>query len=302
MRIKIFQNDNSKYKIIYIVGPGRSGSTILEILLSNGKSAFGSGELTQIVDDGFIKNKKCSCGKNFKECEIWRKLTKKMNFSDKTIKIWKEIQRKIDWHTGFIRQILNLISQKEWNIYKDLNRELFSSVHEITNARFIIDSSKYAGRALALWKIFKDDIFFICLIRSPEGLMSSFQKPNKDEQLPKKPFQVFVYYSFVMLSLKIISFLIPKSQFLCIHYEDLIHSPVKVLSCIEKFCGLNLEKTKEKLKNNEYFDVGHIVSGNRIRKLGMVKFNPSLGKPTVNNTKEKIFLYCMKIVKIVSFI
>lgn len=287
------------YKIIYIVGPGRSGSTILEILLSHGKDAFGAGELTQIVEDGFEKNKKCSCNNNFKDCEVWRRIYKTMSLSNVEIKEWKKIQRKIDWHSGFIRQILKIIPKNDLELYKNLNKKLFDSIYKITNAKFIIDSSKYSGRALALWKMFKNNIFFIRLIRSPEGLMSSFQKPNKDEQLPKKPFQVFIYYSFVLFSLRILSFLIPKTYFLCISYEDLINSPFKVLSEIEKFCGLNLEETKEKLENNKYFNVGHIITGNRIRKLGKIKFDPKLGEPKLNSSKEKFFVYLMKIVSFI---
>ena len=291
--------DKLKYKIIYIVAPGRSGSTILEILLSHGKDTFGTGELTQIVEDGFIKNKRCSCSKNFKDCEIWREVSRNMSLSVAEINKWEEIQKKIDWHTGFLRQILNLISKKDLKLYESFNKKLFDSIHKETNAKFIIDSSKYSGRALALWKIFKDNIFYIRMIRSPEGLMSSFQKPNKDEQRPKKPFQVFIYYSFVILSLRILSFLIPKKQVLCISYEDLIHLPFKVISQIEKFCGLNLEETKKKLKRGEYFDVGHIITGNRIRKLGKVKFNPFLGRPNLNNVKEKFFVHLMRIVSLI---
>ena len=64
----------------------------------------------------------------------------------------------------------------------------------MTGAPVILDSSEYAGRALALSKIVQADVMVICLTRSPAGLMASFQKLNKDEQRPKGPFAAMLYY------------------------------------------------------------------------------------------------------------
>ena len=39
------------------MGTARSGTTILEILLSYGRNTFGAGEITALIQDGFIENK-----------------------------------------------------------------------------------------------------------------------------------------------------------------------------------------------------------------------------------------------------
>jgi len=60
-----------KSKVIYIVGEGRSGSTLLERILGQHPDIFATGELQYIWNRSFIENQLCSCGKAFYDCEVW---------------------------------------------------------------------------------------------------------------------------------------------------------------------------------------------------------------------------------------
>jgi len=57
--------------IIYIMGTGRSGTTILEVLLTNNARIVGAGELKHIFRDGFLANRQCSCGHATLDCAMW---------------------------------------------------------------------------------------------------------------------------------------------------------------------------------------------------------------------------------------
>ena len=57
--------------MIYIAGYGRSGSTILDVLLGNHPDIFGAGELNKL----FVLHRQadvCSCGSPLRACEFWR--------------------------------------------------------------------------------------------------------------------------------------------------------------------------------------------------------------------------------------
>ncbi|PIS42488.1 MAG: hypothetical protein COT24_03260 [Candidatus Kerfeldbacteria bacterium CG08_land_8_20_14_0_20_40_16] len=71
-------------KIIYIPGLGRSGSTLIELLLSYNKQVFGLDELYNIRR---IKKRgiKYSCGSSIDECDFWRK-TDQQSFLNTIIK------------------------------------------------------------------------------------------------------------------------------------------------------------------------------------------------------------------------
>jgi hypothetical protein len=53
-----------KKKILYIAGYSRSGSTILDIILSSHPQIFGTGELGYLFDDWIAGTRLCTCEQN----------------------------------------------------------------------------------------------------------------------------------------------------------------------------------------------------------------------------------------------
>ena len=60
-----------KIKVIYISGIGRSGSTLLDIILSTSEKVFSVGEIFK-YNQMLRENIKCSCGKKVKDCSFWK--------------------------------------------------------------------------------------------------------------------------------------------------------------------------------------------------------------------------------------
>lgn len=284
-------------KVIYIIGTGRSGSTILEILLSYSKNVFGAGELSNIIEDGFIENKICSCQEDFDECAIWGKVKKEqLALSNKQLEEWKNIQKKLDWHDGFLCQLTGLIKEDQSDLYNTYNTNLLKAIKNISGADIVIDSSKYAGRAYALSKIPNIDLKIICLTRSPAGLMSSFQKQNKEEQKPKSTLSSLIYYCYTTLTLRIIAlFLRDKICFL--QYESLLTETVECINKLEKFIDIKLSMTIKMIEEKKAFDVGHIVTGNRLRKNKKIYFYSKDIKEYHFTLPQKIAITIMRLWK-----
>ncbi len=262
-------------KVFYIMGTARSGSTILEILLSKGKGAFGPGELTSLIQDGFIENKECSCGELCADCVIWRKVQEHLKLDKQELEEWAVLQKKVDWHAGFIKQLFHLLPEKEMEWYRALNVRLLDAIHKAADCSVVLDSSKYAGRALALTRIVKADVKVICLTRSPAGLMASFQKSNRDEQRPKSTLAALLYYVVTLAALRLASLLLGRQQVYRLRYESLIADPQGVLQSIAQWIRIDLDEPRQILREHKSFNVGHLVTGNRLRKMGSVRFNPS---------------------------
>jgi len=264
--------------VYYIMGTARSGSTILEILLSNNDETFGAGELTGLANDGLVENGECSCQAAVTECAIWGEVKKQLDLSKVQSRSWAKLQSSIDRHTGFFRHLFHLVSHTDLHSYGDLNLRLLSILKQCTGCSRLVDSSKYAGRALVLRKLLEEDsLFVICLTRSPEGLMKAFQKQNKDEQKSKSPFQVLFYYLGTLLSMRIACWKLGDSV-IKIRYEDLMNDPNSALLKISAHGGIDLTGTVAKVSNNEPFNVGHIVTGNRLRKNKSVIFRETEDK------------------------
>ena len=268
---------SEKQKLLYIMGTGRSGSTILEILLAQGEGVFAAGELTALVQDGFIENKTCSCGSDCSSCEIWGTVLSELKVESWEFKEWAEVQKKVDWHDGFIKQILHLLPRKALQLYRKRNLALLDAIKRVTGSSVVLDSSKYAGRALALFRILRLDLKVICLTRAPIGLMTSFQKPNKDEQRPKSVMATLLYYCVTLTLLRIASLYLGSKVF-PLHYEDLLADPEGTIKAIGQWSGIDFSKPQAMLARDESFHVGHLVTGNRLRKQKTIRFN---AKPNV---------------------
>ncbi|MGB3634443.1 MAG: hypothetical protein WA982_10425, partial [Rubrobacteraceae bacterium] len=69
--------DNGRTKVLYIVGLGRSGSTILSNSLGQIDGFFSAGEICYIWRQNFIENRLCGCGQPFDKCPVWTQVVKK---------------------------------------------------------------------------------------------------------------------------------------------------------------------------------------------------------------------------------
>lgn len=57
-----------KIRVLYILGSGFSGSTLLGAFLGSHEKIFNLGEVKNYIQDLSAKNTACSCGQNMTEC------------------------------------------------------------------------------------------------------------------------------------------------------------------------------------------------------------------------------------------
>lgn len=92
-----------KIKVIYISGIGRSGSTLLDLLISTNDSVFSVGEIYK-YNELKKRNIECSCGNKFNKCIFWK------NFVNNKTKIINRMNLKD--YLKMINFLLNPLSKK----------------------------------------------------------------------------------------------------------------------------------------------------------------------------------------------
>lgn len=163
--------------VVYIIGDNRSGSTLLDYLLSNHPNAVSVGELHHLhgyyckIGIGKGSDWRCSCGDYVENCEFWQPILNDVSFSS-SFETWLGDQEP-KWH--FLSHSLHrfslhkLIGNKETckkgeSIAK--NRwKLYNSIAKNTGNKIIIDSSKFALEGLFLHKFREGKIQFVLLER-----------------------------------------------------------------------------------------------------------------------------------------
>ena len=279
-------------EIIYLMGTGRSGTTILEVLLVNNPGIFGIGEASYIFKDGFLANEECSCGDSALRCSFWKRVYQKLNLPNSELLTISNLIKEIEWHSGFPKLFMNFVSPPKMSYYRDVIQRLFEAIKEVSGQNIVVDSSKYAGRDFALSRIFPGKVKTICVTRSPYGLLKAFQKKDAGEQKPKSLLATLIYDTYVLLCCRLVSFR-TKNRICHIRYDDLIVDYVGTLKKIEEGLSLDLSAVKEKIKRQDFLEVGHIVTGNRLRKKGRVRFEPRREGRDLKDFSEKITVMIM---------
>ena len=81
-------------KVLYIAGYGRSGSTILDIILDSHPDITAVGELTFLLDDAAIPSRHCSCGAAYAECGFWSRVVSSQARSSELAALVRGIEKR----------------------------------------------------------------------------------------------------------------------------------------------------------------------------------------------------------------
>lgn len=254
-----------KRTLIYIIGAGRSGTTILDIVLGNNNDAISLGEINRFYKRNGITPQR---DKDNKVYLFWKKIKdefeEKLNSSTIKYNEFEKVNSKNEYHSAFFKSLLKLNSKK---YYSTLDC-LYDSIIENTKESILIESSKYPVRALNISKLKRKDIEikYIYLKKDPVKVINSFNK--KDLEQPPKGFLTANIYYFIVncLSYFVIQILkFNKHKTSELKYEDFINNPVESIQNLSRDLDENFNSSKNILKNKEPLKTGFLFDGNRIR-------------------------------------
>ena len=231
-----------KIKILYVIGSGRSGSTVISTVLGNDKSIVNAGEVYNykwFFDSAIQNNRKCSCQSDLLSCRYWdevRKLTKSSIGDDlPDLKIRNKKQ--------FIKN----------------NLAVFQSICKVSKKHILLDSSKRVYRLSLLEKSDEIELVILHLVRDVRAYAYSSFKTEI-----KKGASNLVYFkkasSWFIKNLFVYIKNFHKPNYLLIRYEDFVLNPDRNLSKI--YDKLKIESSiMDDLLNSKQSE-SHQFSGN----------------------------------------
>ena len=266
--------------LLYIMGTGRSGTTVLEILLGASPGVSGLGELKLIFRDGWIANTPCACGRPARQCRFWSAIMRDVGWSQAEVVSTSRFLHRIEAHGRFPLVALGLVAAGDRERYRAVHESLLAAAACVAGAGTLVESSMYPARAVLLARTLRGRVKVLMMSRDPAGLMTAFAKPNESEQRPKSVVGTLLYYGWVMACARVAAWLIPGG--VChVRFEDLKRDPEGTLARVGAWAGIDTSPVRRRLEANGSFGVGHIVTGNRLRKAGEIRFSRAL-EPTVS--------------------
>lgn len=254
-----------KKKILYIMGAGRSGTTILGILIGNLQKSYHVGEINKFFEFKGVPHAR-------KEGEACYNVYKEI-FNDFFVEYCEKelmIPRSFEYHSGLMKSFF-VSSGSELNKYYKMQCKLFESLFDVFGSEVIIDSSKYPLRALMLKRLSEYDISYVYLRRPYFSAYSSFKKKGIEQ--PSQNLLSFTLYYFIVNVLSFIVYLrLPKNKKVYVPYKGMINKPCIYIKKICDIIDVDPINLMNKISKNELLDVGCVFEGNRIRLKEKIRF------------------------------
>jgi sulfotransferase family protein len=267
-------------RIVFITGMGRSGSTILELLLGRIDGWVAGGELRRYWYGQSFEDWLCGCGRLLAECEFWDRVRAGI------------AERGIDPgdYPGFLdlqrshlmlrpAPLARLVAgarrsarpESPLHGYQCATSALYAAVADAGEAQVVVDSSKRPPDAyLASWSP-DVDLRAVHLVRDPRGVAHSISRqvanpqPNSEYMFRSNPLATGIRWD---VRQGLCEGLLRRrlgDRYMRVRYEDVVGDPAGAVRAIARFAGVPDPNLGFLDGHRVEFEPSHTVSGNPFR-------------------------------------
>jgi hypothetical protein len=221
--------DNRIPTVIYVMGAGRSGSTILGVALGNCENVFFAGELEAWLRRSGVPN-----FSGAERTQFWDSVRQNVHgddlFGDK---VWRNLEYSLTlFRLGNWRERRRLRPR-----YSQASERLYRAIASSACATHIVDTSHYPLRAHELRRLSGIDLYLIYLVRDPLSVVASFKR--RDITNVSKSLLATNAYLCLTHLLSIFVFLRHRTdRRLLLPYEDFIANPRAAMRNILHWVGV----------------------------------------------------------------
>lgn len=268
---------NNRIKILYIGGDGRSGSTLLDVLLGKMPQFFSAGEMRWIWKRSFMENQLCGSGEPFKDTQFWVDVVNQAfgGFDQVDAEKIMALKDSVDRLRSIPKFLTpsrqdEAFKQKMAELTPILTR-LYRAMKDTSGAEFIVDSSKWPPYAYILNDLPETEVYMVHFVRDSRAGAYSWTRKKKRPEIHWKE-QYMPQYK-VSESARNWStgnvgtgmFRRANKNYLFMRYEDFTQNPKGELQRIVNFVGYP-DADLSFLQGNTFTPgVAYNVSGNPMR-------------------------------------
>jgi hypothetical protein len=270
----------SRVRVLYLGGLGRSGSTLIERLIGQMPGVCPVGEICHLWQRGVADGERCGCGQPFRQCLFWQQVGKAAfgRWDEVDVRRIAALRTRVDRNRfipALARRELSPGRRRALDEYTSYYAQLYAAITEVSGCQLIVDSSKHPSLAYCLrWRT-DIDLRVLHLIRDSRAVAYSWsrkiRRPDTDSEsymatrsaawtagqwdVHNAAFQLLAGLGCPTMRLK---------------YEDFITAPEAALNRVTDFAGLPAQAGYPFLGDDgatrwARLDSTHSVSGNPMR-------------------------------------
>lgn len=164
--------------VVYIGGCQRSGSTLLDRMLSQVPEHLSAGEVVHLWIRGLSGNELCGCGATFLDCPFWSEVGRVGFGGWDQIRIEEVValQRSVDRNRYIFFMLMPWLSPRygrDLRAYTAILERLYRGIHQVGGGATIVDSSKHGSTAFLLRRVAGLRLRVVHLVRDSRGVAFS---------------------------------------------------------------------------------------------------------------------------------
>lgn len=272
----------NEVRLLYVMGRGHSGSTVLDALLGNAPGVAGVGELVS----GMLRFEDvCSCGETIENCDFWRAVRRR--FEHEIPGTWTEAARAVQSQAHLSRFPATLFDGQGGRAALTASAAITAAIGKTAGASVVVDSSKEFTRALLLAR-HDAQSRIIHLVRSPHQVLASleyrigmgrgfkFLRRRYGSRALTPLYMGMAAAGWLVGNLlgELVRRMAP-SRILRVRYEDLCTDYRGTLDAIARFVEVDLQPVAEAVAAGRRLPLFHKLAGNQMRTEGTFVFDPS---------------------------
>ena len=269
--------DDAPVKVLFIMGWGRSGSTLLDNILGEVEGFRSLGELHYLWRRGFIKNHLCGCRRPVDQCELWSRVLdtpfhggKLRDLDPKEVDRWQHEAARM----RYFRRLLEMEPGRptrwpELDSYVEALGAVLRGVAAVDHARVIVDSSKRPSDGAVLRLVPDLDVYYLHLVRDPRATAYSWRRVKVGPHQSLRQLGPAVYSTLRWMNRNAaaekLARRVDRGRTMFLRYEDFVAQPARNLERILRHLGEERGHLPFLDERTVSLGVNHTVSGNQRR-------------------------------------
>lgn len=267
---------DERVPLLYVLSNGRSGSTLLELLIGGHQRAWTVGELQVLPHDLSTPEARCGCGEPTAQCDFWSGVLERAPVVSPGATLTQfrgsrnhgKVLRR-DHFTDLVAGRVAPARRAAAKAYGELNRDLLAQVMDAARDRrgneidWIVDASKDPYRLLWLANSGCFDLRVVHLVKDPRAFVYSMIR-SKERPTMREVLRLSARWAVENATMhRLASRALPSEHVRTVRYEQLAGDPRGTLDDLGAWLGLDFPADWHEGAFRE--GESHAVSGNQTR-------------------------------------
>ncbi len=242
-------------KVVYVMGAGHSGSTILGVALGNCEGFVFGGELEEWLLTGERPRWAASDRQRF-----WSAVKERVHGAESLF--GGKANRCIERSSVVLRVDLWPARRRMRGLYRNVAEQVITAVADVAGAGYVVDTSHFPLRARELQALQGIELYLIYLVRDPQAVVASNTRELSPHEVAETRWRTLVMNSNLWLT-QLVSVMVflkhPPSRRIFVRHEDFLADPEGVMRQILDRVGAAVE-----VPDLSALRIGVPLQGNRL--------------------------------------